>query len=75
MPENQQTKSNHDLPRSLDARIWAVALIQAINENPAITSDVDQMSTWFTEAIATGWNEATQRSRLRSLLCRGRVKF
>lgn len=40
-----------------DATVWAKEFIKCFQENPAIATDVETMTSWFANAIMVGYDK------------------
>lgn len=53
-----QLPEGHEIFQSFDARVWANAFVLHLARYPAIASDREAMTTWFTSSLQRGWVES-----------------
>lgn len=51
-----------DFTESFDARDWARAFVEHVNQHPEIATDEGTMLAWFANALMRGWDEHANRT-------------
>lgn len=51
-----------------DAKIWATEFVKTVNKHPEITKDIETMTTWFANAIMSGYDKAKCEMSLQTFI-------
>lgn len=65
---------SNEFARSFDAKEWAQAFVEHVQQNPAIATDEGTMLGWFANAIMRGYDEAKYDEEKRQVE-NGRIQF
>ena len=50
------------IPKSMDARAWAIAFVYSVRQNPNIPTDEGCMIGWFANAVMAGYDAGSARA-------------